>query len=198
MPKFYRLAQKNHLAILRLFKFANLARRTIIRSMLNFSSFLLVATTARKAKPLNHLTILCLDSLRSNLKSNLAKFVKFGFKFYPPRPAPRKYKFKTRDALRQQSYVATLNFSFTAFATVASLCQSSLQARRDRFARYETATSCLYEEKRRRGRGIKGGGELFCFGFASQLQSRVQFKPPPLLQQSKKQPQTVVFLRKEI
>ena len=42
------------------------------------------------------------------------------------------------------------------------ICQSSLQARRDRFARYETATSCLYEEKRRRGR-IKGGGELFCF-----------------------------------
>ena len=29
------------------------------------------------------------------------------------------------------------------------------------------ATSCPYEEKRRRGRGIKGGGELFCFGFAS-------------------------------
>jgi len=29
-------------------------------------------------------------------------------------------------------------------------------------------------------------GELFCFGFASQLQSRAQFKPPPPLQHNLK------------
>ena len=43
--------------------------------------------------------------------------------------------------------------SFTAFTTVAALCQSSLQAKRDRFACYEMAISRPYEEKRRRGWG---------------------------------------------
>ena len=154
--------------------------------MLNFSSFLLVAMTAREAKPLNHLAILCLD------------FYAQICKFYPPRPAPRKYKFKTRDALRQQSSVATLNFSFTAFATVASLCQSSLQARRGRFARYETATSCPYEEKRRRGRGIKGGGELFCFGFASQLLAERNLSPHPLYNKVKNNLKRLFFTQRNL
>ena len=108
--------------------------------------------------------------LRSNLKSNLAKFVKFGFKFYAPRPAPRKYKFKTRDALRQQSYVATLNFSFTAFATVASLETASLVTRRQQVA--STKKSVV-------GGGIKGGGERL--RVCLQLRAwRSKIKPHPL------------------
>ena len=39
----------------------------------------------------NHLAMLCLIVLRSNLR---VKFAKFGFKFYAPRPVLRKHKFK--------------------------------------------------------------------------------------------------------
>ena len=62
------------------------------------------------------------------------------------------------DALRQQSSVATLNFSFTALATVALLETASLVTRRQQVA--PTKKSVV-------GGWIKGGGELFCFGVTS-------------------------------
>ena len=86
--------------------------------------------------------------MRSNLKSNLQIYKSNSIKIY-----------KICDALRQQSYVATLNFSFTALATVALLETASLVTRWQQVA--PTKKSVVG------GGGLKGVGKLFCFGFAS-------------------------------
>ena len=61
--------------------------------------------------------------------------------------------------LAEQSNVATLNFSFTALATVALLETASLVTRWQQVA--PTKKSVVG------GGGLRGGRGLFCFGFAS-------------------------------
>ena len=111
-----------------------------------------------------HLKTLRLDSLRSNLKSNLQIYKFNSIKIY-----------KTRDALRKQSYVATLNFA-------------SLVTRRQQVA--PTKKSVVG------GGGLKGVGGGDFASACSCEHGEAKFKPPPPLQQSKKQPQTVIFYSK--
>ena len=69
----------------------NLAARLFV---LYFVGFKFYSVTTDKVAPVvkfkstsSRTKILRLDFLCSNLKSNLAKFANFGFKFYSPRPA---------------------------------------------------------------------------------------------------------------
>jgi hypothetical protein len=73
---------------------------------------------------------------------------------------------QVRDALREQSSVATLNFSFTALATVALLETASLVTRRQQVA--PTKKSVVG------GRGIKGGGERLCHSSPHPLYNKVK------------------------
>ena len=153
--------KKNHLAILRLFKFTNLARRTIIRSMLNFSSFLLVATTARKAKPLNHLAILCLDSLRSNLKSNLAKFVNLASNF--PRRDPYLENVKFKFATLCVSKAASPPLTLASLRSLPSLRSAKAACKQEETASLVTRRQQGAPTKKSvvGGGGLKGVGSSF-------------------------------------
>ena len=87
-----------------------------------------------------------------------------------------KLELKTRDALRKQSNVATLNLA-------------SLVTRRQQVA--STKKSVVG------GGGLKGVGSDFASACSCE-HGEAKFKPPPPLQQSKKQPQTVVFYSKNL
>jgi len=79
----------------------------------------------------NHLAILCLDFLRSNLR---VKFAKFGFKFYAPRPVLRKRKFKNAQRDSAKFNLHAVQQPLTCSGVGGGFCLAKLAAasRRER------------------------------------------------------------------
>ena len=77
----------------------------------------------------NHLAMLCLIVLRSNLR---VKFAKFGFKFYAPRPVLRKHKFKICSATALDKTVHSAATSHVQWGGGFCLATLAVASRRGR------------------------------------------------------------------